>query len=151
MKFKSITNNYIKYVTMQLFNYTISFIIVSTIIYLSHSNSTLQWNDNTTFISQTRKLESGEIYLCTCKSDINMIPATSPPSKQPQNNTEYDNVTFTNTTTTKPKMQNITKQNETKQNETKQTIIITTNAPINAPSHLRAQVFSPNKTPSPDV
>ena len=134
---------------MQLFNYTISFIIVSTIIYLSHSNSTSQHNDNTNLIGQTRKLESAEIYLCTCKSDTNMILATSP-SKQTPNNTEYFNLTFPNTTMTKPKMQNTTKQNETKQNIT----IATTapiNVPVNAPSHLRAQVFSPNKTPSPDV
>ena len=131
---------------MQLFNYTVSFIIVSTIIYLSHSNSTFQRNDNTTLIGQTRKLESAEIYLCTCKSDINMILAT-PHAKQTQNNTEYFNVTFPNTTMTKPKMQNATFPNTTKQNETKQNITISTNAP----SHLRAQMFSPNKTPSPDV
>jgi hypothetical protein len=124
---------------MQLFNYTISFIIVSTIIYLSHSNSTLQHNDNTTLIGQTRKLESAEIYLCTCKSDTNMILAT-PPAKQPTNNTEYFNVTFPNTTITKT-----TTQNATFPNATKQTIII----PTNSPSHLRAQVFSPSKTPSP--
>jgi hypothetical protein len=124
---------------MQLFNYTISFIIVSTIIYLSHSNSTSQQNDNTTLIGQTRKLESVEIYLCTCKSDTNMILAT-PSVKQTPNNTEYFNVTFPNTTITKT-----TTQNATFPNTTKQTIII----PTNAPSHLRAQMFSPSKTPSP--
>jgi hypothetical protein len=129
---------------MQLFNYTISFIIVSTIIYLSHSNSTSQQNDNTNLIGQTRKLESAEIYLCTCKSDTNMILAT-PPSNQTPNNTEYFNVTFPNTTMTKTTIQNATKQNETFQNTTKQNIII----PTNAPSHLRAQMFSPSKTPSP--
>jgi len=129
---------------MQLFNYTISFIIVSTIIYLSHSNSTSQQNDNTNLIGQTRKLESAEIYLCTCKSDINMILAT-PPSNQTPNNTEYFNVTFPNTTITKTTIQNATFPNTTKQNETKQNITIATNAP----SHLRAQVFSPSKTPSP--
>ena len=144
MKFKRISLQIITTNTMQLFNYTISFIIVSTIIYLSHSNSTLQHNDNTTLIGQTRKLESAEIYLCTCKSDINMILAT-PPSKQPTNNTEYFNVTFPNTTMTKTTIQNATKQNETFQNTTKQNIII----PTNAPSHLRAQMFSPSKTPSP--
>jgi hypothetical protein len=73
-----------------------------------------------------------------------MILAT-PPAKQPTNNTEYFNVTFPNTTITKTTTQNATVQNTTFPNATKQTIII----PTNAPSHLRAQVFSPSKTPSP--